>query len=54
VPSLVVPRSAGLGRLRQIDDIVTVGGKCFRIRGFDPIGVDAPCVYLEDMEQGGR
>ena len=36
----------------DIGDSVIYGGKRFRVRGFDPVGVDPRLVYLEDAKTG--
>jgi hypothetical protein len=36
----------------RIDDQIVVEGRVFVVRGFDPFGVPAGCVYLEDEVTG--
>lgn len=36
----------------RIDDQIVVEGRVLVVRGFDPIGVPAGCVYLEDEATG--
>jgi len=36
----------------DIGDIVIFAGKRFRVRGFDPVGVEPRFVYLDDLQQG--
>ena len=34
----------------KIGDLVTWQGRLYRLRGFDPFGVERPRAYLEDTE----
>jgi len=36
----------------RIDDQIVVEGRVLVVRGFDPIGVPAGCIYLEDEATG--
>ncbi|HET7571796.1 MAG TPA: hypothetical protein VFJ77_03915 [Gaiellaceae bacterium] len=36
----------------KIGDLVTWRGRPYRLRGFDPMGVEIRCAYLEDAETG--
>ncbi len=47
------PRGIPLDELMR-DDRVVYDRRPFIVRGFDPIGVVAPLVYLEDVETGER
>jgi hypothetical protein len=38
----------------KIGDSVTYEGRRYGVLGFDPMGVDDPCAYLEDQQTGER
>jgi hypothetical protein len=47
------PRGVPIEELMRDDRVVYESRPCI-VRGFDPIGVVAPLVYLEDVETGER